>query len=102
MKTPSNNQFYLNQDKYRKSNNHPSHKGAINIDGKIYWISGWYNVTSDNSYFKGEIRPVNDVDLEKYFSQKDEKVPPKSEHKPSSLPKMPIQVQDDDDDMLPF
>jgi hypothetical protein len=40
--------------------------------------------------------------LEKYFSQKDEKVPPKSEHKPSSLPKMPVQVQDDDDDMLPF
>jgi len=31
----------FSQNKYRKTDNQPSHKGKVNIDGKIYDLSGW-------------------------------------------------------------
>jgi len=107
MKRPERNKINLKEDKYRKSDKHPSHKGVVDIDGALYWVAGWFNDGEYGSYFKGDFKAVTDEELDKYFSE--EQPASRSVTKPVTkevtkpLPvKPPIVVDDDMDDDLPF
>jgi hypothetical protein len=96
MKRPELNKINLKEDKYRKSDKHPSHKGVVDIDGTYYWVSGWFNDGEWGTYFKGDFKAVTNEEMAKYFSDDEQ---PAS--KPVSRPK-PIMLDDDISDELPF
>lgn len=101
MKRPEQNKFVLNEDNKRKSDRHPTHKGVIDVEGRLYWMSGYLNESQYGMYFKGDIRPVNDEDLGRYFNEaKDRKISSPT----ISMPKQakPIEINNDFEDDLPF
>ena len=96
MKRPDKNKFTMNQDMNRKSDNHPTHRGVLDVNGKLYWIGGWHNGGNYGTYFKGDVREVTQDEIAKYFS---------NTHKdaPAIQPlRKPVVVQEDFDDELPF
>jgi hypothetical protein len=98
MKRPELNKINLKEDKYRKSDKHPSHKGVVDIDGTYYWVSGWFNDGEWGTYFKGDFKAVTDEEMAKYFSDEPQSVPAA---KPLSKPRAVV-VDDDIQDELPF
>jgi hypothetical protein len=98
MKRPELNKINLKEDKYRKSDKHPSHKGVVDIDGTYYWVSGWFNDGEWGTYFKGDFKAVTNEEMAKYFSDEPQSVPAA---KPVSRPR-PVMVDDDISDELPF
>lgn len=104
MKRPETNKFVLNEDNKRKSDRHPSHKGVLDVEGTLYWIGGWYNESQYGTYFKGDVRPVTDEEIDRYFREQ----PSKGGSKPApksvapSPTKLPVVIEDDIDDELPF
>jgi hypothetical protein len=96
MKRPELNKINLKEDKYRKSNKHPSHKGVVDIDGTYYWVSGWFNDGEWGTYFKGDFKAVTDEEMAKYFSDDEQPAA-----KPVSKPRAVV-VDDDISDELPF
>ncbi len=96
MKRPETNKFTLNEEKNRKSDKHQTHRGVLDIDGKLYWIGGWYNDGNYGTYFKGDVRLVTDDEIAKYFSNntQDSQIP-----KPMAKP---VVIEEDFDDELPF
>lgn len=106
MKRPETNKFVLNEDNKRKSDRHPTHKGVLDVEGRLYWIGGYLNESQYGIYFKGDIRPVSDEDLERYFSEGGNakignKTAPRSVA-PPPLMKPPVLIYDDSGDELPF
>ncbi len=102
MKRPERNKFVLNEDNKRKSDRHPTHKGVLDVEGRLYWIGGYLNESQYGMYFKGDVRPVSDEDLERYFSEGNK---PKISAPAISQPKQakPVPIIDDNwDDELPF
>ena len=101
MKRPEQNKFVLNEDNKRKSDRHPTHKGVIDVEGRLYWMSGYLNESQYGMYFKGDIRPVNDEDLGRYFNEAGGR---KISSPTISMPKQakPIEINNDFEDDLPF
>ena len=97
MKRPDRNKFTMNQDMNRKSDTHPTHRGVLDVEGKLYWIGGWHNGGNYGTYFKGDVREVTQDEIAKYFSNNTTQPAPS----PRPAPK-PIVVEDDFDDELPF
>ena len=96
MKRPDKNKFTMNQDMNRKSDNHPTHRGVLDVNGKLYWIGGWHNGGNYGTYFKGDVREVTQDEIAKYFSNT-------SKNAPAIQPlRKPVVVQEDFDDELPF
>jgi hypothetical protein len=105
MKRPEINGFVLNEDKNKKSERHPSHKGVLDVDGVLYWVSGWYNNGQYGAYFKGDIRPISDDEINRYFSEGQKPEINKreaAERFAARAVAKPIVVDDDIDDELPF
>lgn len=86
----------MNQDMNRKSDNHPTHRGVLDVNGKLYWIGGWHNGGNYGTYFKGDVREVTQDEIAKYFSDT-------TKDAPAIQPlRKPVVVQEDFDDELPF
>jgi hypothetical protein len=98
MKRPEPYKLNLREDKYRKTDKHPSHKGVVDIDGKFYWVSGWYNEGEYGSYFKGELKAVTDDEMAKYFTEEDNTVVEQRIKKSTKK----VFVDDNESDELPF
>lgn len=60
----------LSQNKYRKTDNQPSHKGKVNLEGKIYDLSGWVKQGNYGEWFSLKIQPEY-VKSEAHNSQSD-------------------------------
>jgi hypothetical protein len=103
MKRPEINNFYINEDKYRKSEKHQSHRGAINVGGKLYWIGGWYNDGQYGSYLKGDIREVTEEEELKYFgTESNPAIRNVDKDNDWRKDKIRLKVDEDVDDELPF
>jgi uncharacterized protein (DUF736 family) len=48
----------------KEKENHPDYKGTINIEGKLYDISGWNKVSSNGNAFTSlSIRPKQEKEV---------------------------------------
>ena len=96
MKRPETNKFTLNEEKNRKSDKHPTHRGVLDVNGQLYWIGGWYNDGQFGTWFKGDIREITPEEIAKYFGDE-----PKV-----ALPSKPLRqavlVDNSIEDELPF
>ncbi len=79
------NRGTLGRNARREKDTHPEYSGKCDIDGKMYWISGWVKEGQDGKFFSLSFRPQDQQ------SQK-----PAAPHKPASKP---LSEMDDD---IPF
>lgn len=59
MSYDNTNSGILSRNERKEKESHPDFKGAINVDGKDYWLSGWINTKKDNSgkFFSLSVTP---------------------------------------------
>lgn len=50
----NNNTGLLARNKRKEKEEHPSHTGSINVEGKEYWLSAWVKEGKEGSKLAGE------------------------------------------------
>lgn len=51
------NRGTLGRNTRREKDTHPEYSGKCDIDGKVYWISGWVKEGQDGKFFSLSFRP---------------------------------------------
>jgi hypothetical protein len=59
------NTFSLNKNDKQGNERRPDYKGKVNIEGRIFWLSGWIRQGANGSFISGPIELAED----KYQSQ---------------------------------
>lgn len=52
------NRWSLFRNTKKDKESSPDFSGNINIEGKLYKLSGWITETATNRFFSGSVRPV--------------------------------------------
>jgi len=57
-------------NKERKADNHPNHRGRINVDGKWYWLASWTKVSQGQEKYQSlAITEMTQEDVDKYIKK---------------------------------
>ena len=54
------NTFSLNKNDKQGNEQRPDYKGKVNIDGRVYWLSGWIRSGRNGSFISGPIELADD------------------------------------------
>jgi len=61
----------INYNDKKTKTGHPDMKGVLDVEGKLFWFSGWWKDGKSGEFLSSSITQVSSEEMGKYFADQD-------------------------------